>query len=87
MNPNSSVTVIANSMTEAIRRGLPNGAAAAVLTWDLAHLETLGATPNAHVVQWTAIDMTFNDQYPKHMTWVAMATARPFRCMWTNELR
>jgi hypothetical protein len=39
------------------------------------------------VVYWSGVNQSFTDLYPTFMTWAAPATASPYRCMWTNELR
>lgn len=71
--------------TEAIRGGLPNGTNAQLLTSD----QGIGnvSVGQVIVVMWNSVDTTFDDQYPVHSTWANPATAGPFRCMWTNELR
>jgi hypothetical protein len=72
--------------TEAIRHGLPGGTGAFLLSWDIAWGST---NPGLHhtVVRWTGEEPAFADLSPANMTWSAPATARPYRCMWTNELR
>lgn len=51
----------------------------------------LGNNPTlaAMVVQWTGANgRSFVDQWPNDMTWDGgLGTLRPYRCMWTNELR
>jgi len=76
-------------LTEAIRAGLPNDATNTyILTSDFG----FGGSPQpvsllAEIVRWTNVDTSFDDEYPAYMTWSDPATARPYRCMWTNELR
>jgi hypothetical protein len=72
-------------LTEAIRDGLPNGSGAYLNTWDLG----LGTNPTNLVtlVLWSGVNKAFDDQYPTFMTWSDPAAMRPYRCMWTNELR
>lgn len=73
--------------TEAIRSGLPNGTSPTfLLTSDFA----FGNPPAAYatVVKWTGTQTSFTDLYPAgFMTWSDPDTVRPYRCMWTNELR
>lgn len=70
---------------EAIRQRLPNGSDNWLWTTDFGIGN--GATVNAMVVRWTGQDGAFTDQYSTYMTWSGFATARPFRCLWTNEVR
>ena len=67
-------------LTEAIRDGLPNGTNAYLNTWDVGQ-------GNVTIVNWAGVNQTFNDQYSAFMTWSDPVTPRPYRCMWTNELR
>lgn len=67
-------------LTEAIRDGLPNGSGQHLNTWDVGQ-------GNVTIVIWTGVNENFDDQYSSYMTWDTPATARPYRCMWTNELR
>ena len=67
--------------TEAIRAGLPNGTDAWLITSDL-------ALSYYHVVKWVGTAGTaYTDLWNNFMTWSNMPEVRPFRCMWTNELR
>ena len=59
---------------------LPNGTGAYLNTWD-------AAQGNVTVVNWSGVNRAFDDQYSAFMTWSDPAAARPYRCMWTNELR
>lgn len=68
-------------LTEAIRAGLPNGSNALLTTADV------GRNDRVQVVRWTGVDTGFTDQYQTYMTWRDPATAGPYRCVWTNELR
>ncbi len=67
-------------LTEAIRDGLPNGSGTYLNTWDVGQ-------GNVTIVNWSGVNEAFDDQYSSYMTWSDPATARPYRCMWTNELR
>lgn len=70
-------------LTEAIRRGLPNGSSVALWTSELAQ-------GYVQIVAWAGVKPAFADQYALgEMTWdyPAPTTAKPYRCMWTNELR
>lgn len=70
-------------MMEAIRRGLPNGSGTMIWTSELAQ-------GYAQVVAWLGIKAAFADQYTLgEMTWdfPTAAKTKPYRCMWTNELR
>jgi hypothetical protein len=72
-------------LTEAIRDGLPNGLGDYLNTWDLGR----GNAGQSYVtiVKWSGVARAFDDQYPAYMTWSEPTTPRPYRCMWTNELR
>ena len=70
---------------EAVRRGLPNGSDTHLWTSDLSIGN--GSAVNAQIVKWTGTDTMFTDMYTTYMTWSGLATTRPFRCMWSNELR
>jgi hypothetical protein len=67
-------------LTEAIRDGLPNGSGSYLNTGDVGQ-------GNVTIVNWSGVNRAFDDQYPSFMTWSDPATPRPYRCMWTNELR
>lgn len=69
-------------LTEAIRQGLPNGVGGNtyLLTADVGQ-------GYFTIVRWTGTNPTYADLFPADMTWSAPSNARPFRCMWTNELR
>lgn len=67
-------------LTEAIRDGLPNGSGAYLNTWDVAQTYVT-------VLLWSGVNEAYDDQYPAFMTWSDPLAARPYRCMWTNELR
>jgi hypothetical protein len=67
-------------LTEAIRDGLPNGSGSYLNTWDVGQ-------GNVTIVNWSGVNRAFDDQYSSFMTWDSPATPRPYRCMWTNELR
>jgi hypothetical protein len=82
-------------MLEAIRKGLPNGAATppngpVIFTSDL----EFGAQPGSTspglllgVVQWAKSDPMFDDLWKTYATWDWPYNPHPYRCMWTNELR
>jgi hypothetical protein len=71
--------------TEAIRSGLPNGSNNFLWTWDIGYGET---ATNTMIVRWLQTDTAYNDQWSTYMTWSGIAgETRPYRCMWTNELR
>jgi hypothetical protein len=73
-------------LTEAIRSGLPNGSGQWIHTSDL-ELGT-GGSLNVGVVKWTGTDTGFDDQYDSgYSTWSQPQDLRPYRCVWTNELR
>jgi hypothetical protein len=72
-------------LTEAVRDGLPNGTDNWLLTWDIGIGN--GTASNVHVVKWAGTARAMDDQYPAFMTWADPVTPRPYRCMWTNELR
>lgn len=76
-------------LMEAIRQGLPNGSNAWIWTSDLAVGAVTTNAVRAHIVRWTGTDKKFTDGYNTYSTWsgVTGATTRPYRCMWTNELR
>jgi hypothetical protein len=85
-------------LTEAIRAGLPNGTNAFLQTSD-PMLGNCGLTEGAcaavnvlvGVVKWTAAMPTFDDLWENgpnaRSTWGWSYEAKPYRCMWTNELR
>ncbi|WP_255636740.1 MXAN_6577-like cysteine-rich protein [Hyalangium versicolor] len=80
--------------TEAIRHSLPNGSGQYLLTSDLTYDDrstTQTPVPYVSILKWTAVNTGFNDQYSAYSTWgvipTATASTRPYRCMWTNELR
>jgi hypothetical protein len=71
-------------LTEAIRAGLPNGSGGNntfIYTSDFAQ------GPMSTIVKWSGTDTAFTDQYSTYMSWSVPTTARPYRCMWTNEQR
>ena len=75
-------------LTEAIRQGLPNGTNQHLQTSDVEN-GTQGSIL-VGVVRWTGTETTFPDLYggtPNYATWGWPYEAKPFRCMWTNELR
>jgi hypothetical protein len=72
-------------LTEAIRAGLPSGSGAYLHTWDIG--QGNGGPSNVTVVNWSGVATAFDDEYPSYMTWSDPTAVRPYRCMWTNELR
>lgn len=76
---------------EAVRAGLANGSNALLWSSDfvLYQPSTLVAELLAvHVAKWTAIDANFSDAWSTHAGAAPLTTSsRPYRCMWTNELR
>jgi hypothetical protein len=72
-------------LTEAIRKGLPNGSTQPIWTSD-AEVASGGGILLG-VVYWSGVDTAFNDQWSTYSTWSWPYDPRPFRCMWTNELR
>ncbi len=72
-------------MLEAIRQGLPNDPIGEWLY--TSELGSEGTTPLPTIVAWTNTAPDFGDQYPAEMTWSFLTTERPYRCMWTNEIR
>lgn len=64
--------------TEAIRAGMPNGTNQWLLTSDLGQ-------GNMMVVRYT--NTAFTDLYSTYSSWDGPATARAYRCVWTNEVR
>ncbi len=73
---------------EAIRRNLPNivGASPPLYTSEVGG-DTPATTLFAMIVAWSDTAPGFSDQYPAEMTWSFMTELRPYRCMWTNEIR
>jgi len=75
-------------LMEAIRQGLPNGSSTWIWTSDLSIGSSGIAQLRAQIVKWTGTDKTFTDQWQTYSTWSGLgSTTRPYRCMWTNELR
>lgn len=68
-------------LTEAIRKGLGNGSKNWIWTSDY------GSGRHFTVVQWLDKNADFRDQYSTDMTWLPANDTRPYRCMWSNELR
>jgi hypothetical protein len=78
---------------EGVRRGLPNGSGASG-TWVWTSDTELGNQPmNPYLLlgvgKWTGADPKYDDLWPTYTTWANAndATLRPYRCMWTNEIR
>jgi hypothetical protein len=74
-------------LTEAIRAGLPNGSGSWISSSDLSIGGGQENTLLVGIVKWTATDPAFDDQYSTYSTWGYAYESRPYRCMWTNELR
>jgi hypothetical protein len=72
-------------IVDAVPAGLQNGTAAWLHTAD-AVVGTLGPL-KVMIKKWTGTDPDFTDQYNTYITWGAFADSRPYRCVWTNELR
>ena len=70
---------------EAIRQGLPNGSNANIASRDA----ELGSQTSllTGVSKWSGIDKAYTDQYAAYATWGFAYDVKPYRCMWTNELR
>jgi hypothetical protein len=78
-------------LVEAVRQGLPNGSNAWLHTSDIGvgTVDTLVSVYELrdHVLRWTGVDPAFTGMSSTYQSWGLVATARPYRCMWTNELR
>lgn len=76
-------------MTEAIRAGLPNGTKTWVFTSDSEGYN--GTQFLTGLVRWTGVQTAFTDLYSTYASWGYKSSSstyyRPYRCMWTNELR
>lgn len=71
----------ARDLTEAIRAGLVNGNDIYLFTAEIGGSDAL-------VTIWgNAAEPNFTDQYQAGSSYSGINTSRPFRCMWTNELR
>jgi hypothetical protein len=79
-------------LIEAIRAGLPNGSNTFLQTSD----PEIGQVPMVSgillgVVKWTGTMPTYDDVWTttadSRATWGWPTDVRPYRCMWTNELR
>jgi hypothetical protein len=74
-------------MVELIRSGLPNGMNNWIWTADQAYYYQV------EVVKWTGVETDFQDVYgsgendDSYQITNDTSTVRPFRCVWTNELR
>ncbi len=73
-------------LAELVRDGLPEGTDSWIWTADA--VGDWGAF-NTMIVKWKAADKAFDGTYSTYATWSdkAAATSRPYRCVWTNELR
>lgn len=90
----------ARDLAEAIRAGLGDGngtqfvhtsdlviAEKYTAPWWIVSASTTRTLTNA-VVKWQTVDTAFTGLYPTYMTVGAgINESRPFRCVWTNELR
>ncbi|MEZ4224294.1 MAG: MXAN_6577-like cysteine-rich protein [Polyangiaceae bacterium] len=75
---------------EAIRNGLPNGQGAIASLWagDLAVGSSGTNQLRDSIVKWSGVDTAYTGLYSAYTTWSNVTVAgRPYRCMWTNELR
>ena len=75
-------------LTEAVREGLPNGSNNPLWTSDASDGS---ATPTVQVMtaRWLNVATGFNATYSTYAndSTKPVATTRPYRCVWTNELR
>ena len=72
--------------TETIRAGLVNGSNNWVHTWDVGR--GAAGSQQEMIVKWAGVDKLYHDFYnSNYMTWGGLTDLRPFRCIWTNELR
>ncbi|HEY6001753.1 MAG TPA: hypothetical protein VIV57_02685 [Anaeromyxobacter sp.] len=71
--------------TETIRKGLGNGSSAFLHAVDLSRGEF--APLMSMIVHWSNVDRAYDDQWTTYSTWEALDDVRPYRCMWTNEIR
>ena len=75
-------------LTEAIRASLPNGTNNHLWTSDMSKgSNTTNSNLYIQIVRWQGTDPAFTDLYNTYSTWSQSTTTRPYRCMWTNELR
>jgi hypothetical protein len=78
-------------LVEAIRSGLGNGSSAYVWSGDysmvLSNPISGSYTLRASTVRWTGTDAAFADVYGTSSSSSDPTSARPYRCMWTNETR
>ncbi len=74
-------------LIEAIRAGLPNGSNAWLWTSDMSKATNTNGNLLMQIVRWQGVDAAYSDQYNTYSTWSNPTTTRPFRCMWSNELR
>lgn len=72
-------------LTEAIRAGLANGSGVEIHTSD-SEIGNQGGLL-VGVVKWTGTAPTYDNLWPANATWSWPYDARPYRCMWTNEVR
>jgi hypothetical protein len=75
-------------LVEAVRHGLPNGSNA----WQHTSDTGIGVVSSTyvlrdHVLRWTGADPAFTGVGTTYQSWGTIETARPYRCVWTNELR
>jgi hypothetical protein len=77
----------ARDLTEAIRAGLPNGQDAFLHTSDLVRSAVGAASLSVSLVKWRAIQPAFDDSAPTYAGTGRDEDLRPYRCVWTNEVR
>lgn len=71
-------------MLEMIRASLPQGTNNWLWTSE-AETVNSGSHPLMNMVRWAGVNDTLKDD--QNITWGGTSEGRPFRCMWTNELR
>ncbi len=79
-------------LMETIRLGLPNGsddgaASSPIFAADYVVGATGAPAPRFSILYWMGVDQTLDGFWMSSMTWSDLTNTRPFRCMWTNELR
>lgn len=75
---------------ELVRAGLGNGSNAYLWSSDFVYYQPstlVGPQLAVHAPRWSAIDANFSDAWTTYAGAYPLTTTRPFRCMWTNELR
>jgi hypothetical protein len=76
-------------MTELVREGLGNGTNAWLFTSDQRGYN--GTNFLVGLVRWSGTQTGFTDLYSTYSSWSYKSNSstyeRPYRCVWTNELR